>query len=237
MSILILAGGLGTRLRTAVPDLPKPLAPISGRPFLHWLLDALAIARPTRFVLAVSYLADQIIASVGATFAGIDVEYSIETVPMGTGGAIAKVFQERGEDRALVVNGDTFQQLPFEAMIGALDAGADIVMAVRRVDDTSRYGRVSLKGTRVVGFEEKGAAGPGLINAGAYGVARSAFAAGIPDGAFSFEKDILVRRLGELVVTAVEVDGDFIDIGIPEDFARAQSAIPHWSASARERAR
>jgi len=220
--ILILAGGFGTRLRSEVPDLPKPLAPVAGRPFLAYLLDRYAAAGMRRMILATGYLGDVVEQTIGARWAGMDVVYSREETPLGTGGAIAAAARLAQGEGMHVCNGDTY----LEYAPAALEAAAqDLPMsiALARVEDVSRYGTVDVEQGRVLRFHEKRPGGTGLINAGSYFLSASALAALPDEGAFSFEKRVLEPaavngQVGALVDTAA-----FIDIGVPEDFRRAQT--------------
>ncbi|MFN4160387.1 MAG: sugar phosphate nucleotidyltransferase [Stenotrophomonas sp.] len=219
--ILILAGGFGTRLRSEVPDLPKPLAPVAGRPFLAYLLDRYAAAGMTRAILATGYLGDVVEQTIGARWGAMDVVYSREETPLGTGGAIAAAARLASGNGLHVCNGDTYLEYS-PAALEAAAAGLPMAIALARVDDVSRYGTVDVAQGKVLRFHEKRPGGAGLINAGSYFLSGAALAA-LPTGAaFSFEKDVLEPtaangRVGALVDTAA-----FIDIGVPDDFRRAQ---------------
>lgn len=223
---IVLAGGLGTRLRSVVDDMPKALAPVAGRPFLAWLLDALAIQGMRRVVLATGYLGDQVEDAFGATWHGMVLAYSREARPLGTGGAIALALRMLEGDTCFVLNGDTWLQLDyavFDAEMGA--AGSALGLALARVPDVTRYGAVHLDRARVAGFAEKEATGPGYINAGVYRIARS-LADDFPAAdAFSFERDVLVPAVVRGGVGAFTRTEGFIDIGVPADFLRAQSVF------------
>jgi D-glycero-alpha-D-manno-heptose 1-phosphate guanylyltransferase len=232
---VILVGGLGTRLRSAVNGVPKPLAPVAGRPFLFWLLDALAAGGVRRAILATGYLGHMVEATVGNAHGPMSVLYSREETPLGTGGALWRALGLARGDRVFALNGDTFQGLDLAAM-AALAPSADMVMAVRPVPDRARYGTVRLEGAHVRGFEEKGGTGPGLVNAGIYLLRRNLPAQLPPaivlpqDGIFSFEEAVLRRAPGSLDLRAFLVVSEaFIDIGTPEDHARAQTLLPHWA--------
>jgi D-glycero-alpha-D-manno-heptose 1-phosphate guanylyltransferase len=226
---VVLAGGLGTRLRAVVSDVPKPLAPIAGRPFLHWLLDGLARQGIARVVLATGYMADAIRDAVGATHAGMQVVHAPEPAPLGTGGAIWAALTHCTGQRVFVLNGDTWLGAQL-APIAAQAPTADLVMAVRPVPDRSRYGSVQVEADRVLGMTPKGLAGPGLVNAGLYLMRRDLPARRPLAGAFSFEDEVLARPDG-LDIRAHPSDAPFIDIGTPEDFARAQALVPAWAGA------
>lgn len=218
---IVLAGGFGTRLREVVPDWPKPMAPVAGRPFLEILLRSLAGKGVARAVLSVGYMADKIIGHLGAQFAGIELVYEVETQPMGTGGAVAASMRRCTGDRALVVNGDTFLDLELDALERAYQ-GHPIIVA-REVDDTARYGRLDTAAGQVTRFSEKGVSGPGLINAGAY-----LLPVGLLDSAglsapFSLEADFLAPAVLNRRFDVFITRGQFIDIGVPADYRRAQT--------------
>ena len=219
---IVLAGGFGTRLRGIVDDVPKPLASVAGRPFLAWLLDRLAASGMRRCILATGYMADSIERVIGTRWQGMDIAYSVESEPLGTGGAIRLAAQRLQGDGVHVLNGDTwleYQPAALEAAARAVDAPMAIALA--RVDDVARYGAVGVADGRVAAFREKGEAGPGWINAGCYFLGTDALAA-LPTGAFSFEHAVLQPRTAACDVAAFTATRGFIDIGVPEDFARAQ---------------
>jgi D-glycero-alpha-D-manno-heptose 1-phosphate guanylyltransferase len=226
---VVLAGGLGTRLRAVVSDVPKPLAPIAGRPFLHWLLDGLARQGIARVVLATGYMAGTVQEVIGTDHAGMTIDHAEETVPLGTGGAVwAALGHCRGE-RVFVLNGDTWIGAPLGPIAGQAPA-ADLVVAVRPVLDRSRYGTVLAEGERVMGMAEKGPAGPGLVNAGLYLMRRDLPGRRPKAGAFSLETEVLGRP-AKLDIRAHRTEAPFLDIGTPEDFARAQALIPTWASN------
>jgi D-glycero-alpha-D-manno-heptose 1-phosphate guanylyltransferase len=231
MEAIVLAGGLGTRLRDTVPGLPKPMAPVAGRPFLCWLLDHLERAGFEHIVLSVGHLAESIIDHFGNRHGRIELEYAVESSPLGTGGAVLHAMAQCRQDSFFVINGDTFLALDYPAMqVAHLASGADFTMAVREVDDVSRYGRIILTNGRPSKMEEKSAVGPGLVNAGVYLFERR-YLANIGGGTqCSLEKDIIAPRLARGCSGAFPTTGYFIDIGIPTDFLRAQTEMTHsWN--------
>ena len=220
---IVLAGGFGTRLRGIVDDVPKPLAPVAGRPFLAWLLDRLATGGMRRCILATGYLSDVIEQRIGARWQGMEIAYSVEPEPLGTGGAIRLAATRLQGDAAHVLNGDTWLEYdPVALEDTARAAGASMTIALARVDDVARYGAVDIDNGRVTGFREKGESGPGWINAGCYFLGADALAALPVRDAFSFEQDVLQPRVQERAVAAFTETLGFIDIGVPEDYARAQ---------------
>jgi D-glycero-alpha-D-manno-heptose 1-phosphate guanylyltransferase len=227
MQAIVLAGGLGTRLRGVVPALPKPMAPVQGRPFLALILDRLVSAGFEAVVLAVGYRSEVIRSYFGERYRGLALRYSVESEPLGTGGAIRLACPLTSVPDVFVVNGDTFLDLDYRAMLDAhRRAEALLSIAVCSVPDAGRYGALELHGERVRGFCEKGRSGPGWINAGVYILAQPIRAYFPRQAAFSFEQDLLVPQVGVLQPLAYAAEGLFIDIGIPEDYARAQTLLP-----------
>ena len=219
----MLAGGLGTRLRSVVADRPKPLAPVGGRAFLEILLDELARQGCSRVVLSVGYRHELIQEAIGPIHAGMQIMYSIETHALGTGGAIWQAVSSCGESDFLVLNGDSFVRVDLAGMMAAHVRAAEMItICTVHVSDAGRYGAVLVQGGRVVGFAEKGAHGPAEINAGVYVIRRSVVSRWSMPAVFSFEREFLARHVLELAPLAYPAEGGFIDIGVPEDFERAQ---------------
>ena len=220
---IILAGGFGTRLRGIVDDVPKPLAPVAGRPFLAWVLDRLAASGIRRCLLATGYLSDTIEQRIGARWQGMDIAYSVEPEPLGTGGAIRLAATRLLGDAAHVLNGDTWLEYDPRALEAAAHAaGTPMAIALARVDDVARYGAVDVCDGRAVAFREKGETGPGWINAGCYFLSRDALAALPALGAFSFEREVLQPHAQSGDVAAFTSTAGFVDIGVPDDYRRAQ---------------
>lgn len=224
---IVLVGGLGTRLRSVVADLPKPLAPVAGRPFLAHLLDQMAAAGLRRVILATGYRAELVEQAIGSRWAGMDMVYSREQEPLGTGGAIRLAARHLQGTGVHLANGDTFlryQPQVLERLV--LDAGASLGVALAHVPDVARYGAVETIAGRVAAFSEKGRHGPGLINAGSYFLSADGVAALPADSnSYSFETAVLLPLVTAGDVVALAETRDFIDIGVPEDYARAQHLL------------
>jgi D-glycero-alpha-D-manno-heptose 1-phosphate guanylyltransferase len=225
MKAVLLVGGLGTRLRPAVPSLPKALASVGDRPFLELLVRQLGAQGIRHLVLCTGYLAEQVeeVFRDGSDF-GAAIEYSRETVPLGTAGAL-KLAQRyvRNESEFLVINGDTFLEIEFnEFILSHRKHGSLATMAVVPVENSSRYGTVQVGvDGRILGFLEKtGQNTPGIINAGVYVFSNAALAL-IPLGPVSLERDVF-PSLMEQGFYAIEQRGMFIDIGTPDDYERAK---------------
>lgn len=230
MQAIILAGGFGTRLRSVVADVPKPMAPIGDKPFVALLMKHLMQFGVTEFVLSTHYLRQTIEDYFLNRFEGIPVRYAVEDAPLGTGGAIVHALRVMKADKpVLVVNGDTFVKLDYAAMYRQhVTSGEKLTMALRHIPDTGRSGVVSVDDAgRIVTFGERGMAGvSGLINAGVYVVSPELFA-GYADGeAFGFEQDFMIPRVATLKPASFVAEDYFIDIGIPADYLRAQDELP-----------
>jgi D-glycero-alpha-D-manno-heptose 1-phosphate guanylyltransferase len=228
LETVVLAGGFGTRLRAVVPDLPKPMAPVAGRPFLEILLSMLAAKGVRRAVLSLGYRAEVIQAHFGRRFAGIELVSEVETEPLGTGGALRAALARCEGDAALVVNGDTFLDLELPALQARWAAGGRPLIVGRAVDDTARFGRLDVEGARLLGFAARGAGGPGVINMGHYVLPTTLFDGVELPKSFSFEADFLAPRARGLGFEVFVTEGLFIDIGVPEDYARAQAELAPW---------
>jgi len=220
---IVLVGGLGTRLRAVVSDVPKPLAQVAGRPFLAWVLDHLAENSMRRVLLATGHMAGAVEAAIGHTWSGMEVAYSVEDQPLGTGGAVRLAAARLGGDCAHVLNGDTFLRYsPAGLEQATRGLGALAGVALAEVGDVARYGSVEVAAGRVSAFREKGGQGPGLINAGSYFLTAEALA-GLPaQPAFSLETGFLHPQAEAGRLAAFTATSGFIDIGVPADYARAQ---------------
>lgn len=221
---IILAGGLGTRLRGLIGDMPKPLAPVQGRPFIAWQLDDLVAQGMKRIVLATGYRSDQFRAVLGETWCGVRLVHAAEPHPLGTGGAIAHASQYTEGEEAFVINGDTYLQLDLRNFSRRMhDCGAPAGMALAQVVDAARYGAVSAESGLVKQINEKGHAGPGLISAGWYWLSGTALRR-LPEGAtYSFEYAVLPLWIAAGDVAAYSETSGFIDIGVPTDYRMAQN--------------
>lgn len=225
MEAIILAGGFGTRLREVVPDVPKPMAPIVGRPFLEILLLSLAHKGFTRVVLSLGFMADTVVQHFGEQFAGMALVYEVENTPLGTGGAVRQALTRCIADHVFVFNGDTYLDLEVADVEAQWQAHHVPIIVAREVPDTARYGRLDTEEQRVIGFLEKGMAGAGLINAGCYVLPVDILDAFAVGQAFSLETDYLAKAVGMQRTDYFVTKGHFIDIGVPEDYARAQSEL------------
>lgn len=242
MEVIILAGGLGTRLRSVVSEVPKCMAPVAGKPFLWYLLQYLKRYDVSRVILSVGYLREVI-------FSWIDtvrnqfpftIDYAIEETPLGTGGGIALAMQHVQTEGAIILNGDTC----FEVNLNELTAfhhshsKANIVLALKAMQDFDRYGTVITDNQgKVLEFKEKRPCQNGHINGGVYWMRNipkdnpESLFYGLPDK-FSFETEVLTKHCGPNgCLYGIAQNGYFIDIGIPEDYRRAEQELPNMFKS------
>ena len=225
MEAIILAGGFGTRLREMVPDFPKPMAPVAGRPFLEILLTSLSRKGFRHVVLSLGYMADKVVTHFGDHFSGIALDYEIELTPLGTGGAIRQAMSHCHADHVFVFNGDTYINLEAQDVEDHWQKHRAPIIVACEVPDTARYGRLDIERGRVLGFVEKGETGPGLINAGCYVLPNTIINDFPLDESFSLEADFLAKAVGKQRFDLFVSKGHFIDIGVPEDYVRAQTEL------------
>jgi len=235
---VVLAGGLGTRLRSVVGDRPKALAPVGDEPFLGLLLDQLAAAGCRRIVLCTGHLGEQIEREFGREHGGVPLVYSRERTPLGTGGALRLCLPLLADDAVLVTNGDSYADADLRGFVARarLRAGASLLAV--EVADTVRYGRLDLRrandgSLQVVACREKGVSGRGPIHAGLVWLPVGHLAALPSERPVSFETEVLPTLLAEGLAAEL-VDATFLDIGVPADFAAAPA---FFAACAARRAR
>ncbi len=224
---IILAGGLGTRLRSVVSDVPKCMAPVAGKPFLHFVIEYLLKQGVDKFIFSLGYKSDMIIDYVNEQYPMLNKQYSIEEEPLGTGGAIRLACNLSTEKDVLILNGDTLFNIDLEKLIATHHhTNADCSLALKPMQDFDRYGVVELnKDLSITSFKEKQHYESGLINGGVYALHVNAFIQeGLPQK-FSFEKDYLEVYFDKRKMIGIIQDEYFIDIGIPEDFEKAQQEL------------
>ncbi|MBN2175848.1 MAG: nucleotidyltransferase family protein [Bacteroidales bacterium] len=222
---IILAGGLGTRLQGEIGNLPKALAPVNGRPFLEYLLDYLSVYEVDHVVLSVGYKAEKIRDHFGKAYKSINIDYAWEKEPLGTGGGIKKAFDMIDGSKALVFNGDTMFRIDLIRLFDFHSSRlSKFSLVLREVDDISRFGAVEVDEDRkVTGFFEKGEkSGKGLINGGVYLISRKFFEENEFPEKFSIEKDCFEKLYQTFPFYGLICRQYFIDIGIPEDYQKAQ---------------
>ncbi|MCS6916212.1 MAG: HAD-IIIA family hydrolase [Chitinophagales bacterium] len=228
MQAIVLAGGLGTRLRSVVADVPKPMAQISGLPFLEYVFHHAVEQGVTQLVVACGYKHEVIQHHFGNRYHGVPVRYSVEESPLGTGGGLYQAVQQADADEVLVLNGDTLFDLPLNEFFNrSLATDGVLCLALKPMRHISRYGVVDTDAQgRITGFLEKAYYDAGCINGGVYVLRRSLFEGlSLPD-VFSFERDIMEAFYQTKRFYGFLYDDYFIDIGIPEDFERARKELP-----------
>lgn len=225
MEAIVLAGGFGTRLREVVPDLPKPMAPIAGRPFLEILLTSLAKKGFKRAVLSLGFMADKIIDHFGDAYLGMELVYEVESQPLGTGGAVRAALARCVADHAFVFNGDTYLDLEVAGLEMQWQTTQCPAIVVREVPDTARFGRVLIEDGRVTSFLEKGITGPGMINGGCYVLPKNILDDFPPGQNFSLEADFFYGAIQRMKFSGFVTHGLFIDIGVPDDYHLAQTLL------------
>ena len=231
MQAIVLAGGFGTRLRARVSDLPKPMAPVAGRPFLEYVLDRLVASGVSQVSLATGYLSETIEQHFGCAYRGMPLRYSRERVPLGTGGAVLQALRGLPHGTTLVLNGDTWLDVDLATFFAwCLKMPQSPGVVLREVPQTGRFGVVALDGERIVNFGEKCSSGRGWINAGVYGLSLAQLEPFDLPASFSLEIDLFQKHAAALQMRGYPTRGDFIDIGVPEEFDRAQIELPRWQA-------
>jgi D-glycero-alpha-D-manno-heptose 1-phosphate guanylyltransferase len=228
---IILAGGLGTRLKEVVGDMPKPMAPVNGRPFLEYILDYLDHFEIEHVILSVGYKHELIIDHFGKKYKSVDIEYSVEESPLGTGGAIKKAFGYTFGKKAMVFNGDTMFRMNLLRLFDFhVIKSSDFTIVLRQVDDVSRYGAVERDDDyRIIRFNEKGEkSGKGMINGGIYLINKKFFEKIEFPEKFSIEKDCFEKMVHTFPFYGTICKQYFIDIGIPEDYQKAQDEFKEF---------
>jgi len=219
---IILAGGLGTRLKNVISDIPKPMAPVANQPFLLYIFKYLKQQGIERIILSVGYKFEVIDSYFGTNFDGIELVYSIENEPLGTGGGIRLAVEKLKSDTAFIINGDTFFDVDLEAQESlAIKSNCNLCLALKPMRNFDRYGSVELKNSSVISFKEKTFIEKGLINGGVYWLQKSLLNIFNYGDKFSFEKDIMEKEVNNGHIRGYISDSYFIDIGIPEDYKQA----------------
>ena len=227
---VVLAGGLGTRLRASLPDLPKPLAPVAGKPFLEWVLRFLAKQGTAKAIISTGFQSEMIAAAVAKmNIPGLSAVCRAEPEPLGTaGGFIHAIAGEPKGEPWLVCNGDSLVLSSVEPLYDALERGADAAILGLPVSDAARYGSLDVAGdNRLRAFSEK-RPGPAVINAGVYLLSEKAVARFPAQRPLSFETDLFPRFIengAHVDVAAAEAAAPFLDIGTPSSYAQADAFV------------
>lgn len=233
MEVIILAGGLGTRLRSEVKDVPKCMAPVAGKPFLWYLLkDLKKYPEVKRVILSVGYLREVIfewIPTVQDEFP-FSFDYAIEEEPLGTGGGIRLAMEKVTEEEAIILNGDTYFAVDLNELVAAHKNQPEpkLTIALKPMKDFDRYGTVTTaEDGRVLKFNEKQPCKEGEINGGVYVISKDESIFEGQPKKFSFETAVMQEKCGEYgCLFGVVQNGYFIDIGIPEDYHKADREFP-----------
>lgn len=223
---VILAGGLGTRLRAVVSDRPKVLAQVCGRPWITYLLDQLEQVKPARIILATGYCAEMVQAALGDDYHGIPLLYSREVEPLGTGGALALAAKQVRSQNFVALNGDSYCDVDLGAVWNFhLLHRAPATQVVVEQPDTSRYGAVIFdEAGRISRFSEKGGTtGKGWINAGIYVLNTELFGNLAAPPPLSLERDLFPIWLERGMYAFQTPAATFIDIGTPHSYEMAQN--------------
>ncbi len=236
ITAIILAGGLGTRLRSVVPDLPKPMAPVNERPFLSYLMDYWIGQGVSRIILSVGYKSHAIQDCYGDSYRHAEISYSVEEQPLGTGGGLLLALRQlQGSDDFLVLNGDTFFAVEFDAFREYHKrTGTDMTMALLDVADNNRYGGVSMnQNDRIVSFDaSRGDVANRCVNGGVYLMRQNLLDDYIGKGSpkkCSLEDDLFPALLASgKSIAGYLSSGTFIDIGVPEDYRRAAGLLAEF---------
>ncbi|MBX2921524.1 MAG: nucleotidyltransferase family protein [Chitinophagaceae bacterium] len=220
---IILAGGLGTRLRSAVPDVPKCMAPVNGRPFITWVIDHLKEQGIEHFVFALGYKNEAFLELLDRYFPAGNYRISVEEEPLGTGGAVQLACSKIKGSQVVVANGDTLFRVNMKEVAAFhFYKKAACTLTLKPMKDFSRYGAVETGPDAAIShFREKQYFPEGLINGGVYVLDKHLFLSKKLPSQFSFEKDFLEKFYTEGNIYGIVQDVYFIDIGIPEDYARA----------------
>ena len=229
IDIIVLAGGMGTRLKSVIDDIPKPMAPIGNIPFLTYLLRSMNAPFINKIIFSTGYRSEVIEQYFKEEFDGLHLEYAREEEPLGTGGAIKMALSHTETETVMVLNGDTMFNINYEALLSFhRNRGADISIAMRKVENESRYGAMYIdEDGRVTEFAEKAYIDSGYINGGIYLINKDLFTTLTLPEKFSLEHDLFAKHLVDLEIYGLPFDSSyFIDIGIPEDYERACKELP-----------
>jgi len=219
---IILAGGLGTRLRSVVSDVPKCMAPVNGIPFINFIITYLKKEGVERFIFSLGYKSEIVIDYVNKIFPDLEIAYVIEDTPLGTGGAIKLACSKATSSDVLILNGDTLFNINLKDLSEFhRNKKADFTVALKEMRNFSRYGAVEIdKNHAIKAFHEKKYCEQGFINGGVYALNVKRFMTEVLPDVCSFDKDFLEDKIGKKYFYGLECEYYFIDIGIPEDYDR-----------------
>lgn len=231
MEAIILAGGFGTRLQHVISDVPKPMAPINEVPFLKYIFDQLLEYKVKKIILAVGYKSEIIMNYFGDRYKEIEIIYSKEETPLFTGGAIKKALDFCENKNIFIINGDTYFGINLKHMFNFhIKNKSDLTIAIKEMNDFDRYGTVELEKEQIIKFNEKEPRSTGYINGGIY-VLNKDILNDFKLEKFSFEQDFMEKSVSEIFINGFKSNDYFIDIGIPDDYYKAQKDLPKRSIS------
>lgn len=220
---VILAGGFGTRLQSLGFNEPKPMLKIQGFPILEHILNFLSKSNFRHVILSTGFKHIQIYDYFGHKYKDIKISYSFEERPLGTGGAIIKAARNIKNDHFYVFNGDTYSDIDLYELEEEWLKSKQPILVGKEVEDTNRYGRLVVEKGRIINIQEKQNIGPGCINLGCYILIKELFSEYLLDKNYSFEKDLLPNIIKNNNFLFFNHTGSFIDIGIPDDYHKAQN--------------
>ncbi|MDI9338079.1 MAG: nucleotidyltransferase family protein [Alphaproteobacteria bacterium] len=224
---IILAGGLGTRLQAVVKEQPKCLASIAQQPFLSYQINYLLKQGIERFIFALGYKKEQVINFIHENYAHLDVEFSEELTPLGTGGAIIKALQLTKNTDVLILNGDSYFNINLTNFYHLYQLKeAKLALALKPLCNFERYGRVEINSNnKITNFYEKNPCAKGLINGGIYILNKFYIKQFSFQTIFSIEKDFFEMQYMNISIYGFCFDDYFIDIGIPDDYFKFENDI------------
>lgn len=224
MTAIVLAGGFGTRLKSMVKDIPKPMAEVNGKVFLEYIFDYLIRYDFKNVILAVGYKADVIVEYFQDRYKTLKLKYSYENSPLGTGGAIAQALKMSESNEVFILNGDTFFDVNLNQLYKIhMRLESDITLSLKEMKDFDRYGIAQVENEYITKFEEKRKRKIGLINGGIYLLNKNIIE-NVKKENFSFE-EFLESNIDNLKIGSYVLNGYFIDIGIPEDYIKANKDL------------
>jgi D-glycero-alpha-D-manno-heptose 1-phosphate guanylyltransferase len=222
---IVLAGGMGTRLKSVISNIPKPMAIVAQKPFLTYILDQLCNTRIANVKLSVGYKHEVIQDYFGSNYKHLNLEYIFESEPLGTGGGIRLAAESCKSKSLLICNGDTYFDVELEKFINAHNENQNgMSIALKFMEKVNRYGMVDLDGSKLLRFNEKSEdLKSGWINGGIYVLDRELFLSNTKPGRFSMETDFMEKMVDDIKIEGFKSEGYFVDIGIPEDYLKANN--------------
>lgn len=226
MEVIILSGGLGTRLSSVIENIPKVMAPINGKPFLTYMLDNMCKSGVKKVVLATGYRKEYIKDYFGDEYKNIKIEYSEEEYPLGTGGAIKKALKLCNNDNVIITNGDIFTNIDYKKIYSShIDSNSDVTLSLLEMENFDRYGSIEIDGSRIINFKEKEYVEKGYMNVGCYVFKRDILDKLNFEEKFSIEKDFFMQYVNSMNFSHYIYDDIFVEIGIPEDYELAKNIL------------